>query len=147
MGQGFYCLYIISRKLLENNVEKEGVSMLRSKISIVLAPKVMKEIELIANLNTIKATEFLTIFVEESFMRKREDLLKTLQALSMEIPKDSGKTVELEDVMLPYEIKEIVIPDNCPECGETEDILGNKVLYHAGGYIHCKSCLGKFDLK
>lgn len=107
----------------------------------------MKEIEGIANENSIKSTEFLTMYIEEAFMRKKEDLIKALLGMSLEVPQTLGKTIESDDVDLPYESKEIVIPDKCPDCGETEDILGNGVLYHAGGYIHCKSCMGKFELK
>ena len=121
--------------------------MLRSKISIVLAPKVMKDIDSIAKANEIKSTEILTMFIEELYLRKREDVVKIMLEMSLEVPDNFGKIVESEEVLLPYKIKEIIIPDVCPECGETEDILGNKVLYHSDGYIHCKSCMAKIELK
>lgn len=119
--------------------------MLRQKVSIVLAPKVLMEVDVIAKTNEIKATEFMTRLVEELFIRNKKLLIDMLQDMSLDVPNNFGKLVDYNEVELPYETKEIVLPDKCPACGEFEDILGSKVLYHSGGFIHCKACLGKFD--
>jgi len=119
--------------------------MLRQKISIVLAPKVLTEINAIAKENQIKSTELTTRLVEELFIRNKKMLLELLVSMSIDLPENFGNIVDHNAIDLPFAVKEIVIPDKCPLCGESEDILGSKVLYENGGFIHCKACLGKFE--
>jgi hypothetical protein len=119
--------------------------MLRQKISIVLAPKVLTEIESIAKENCIKTTETLTRLVEELFIRNKKALLEMLAGMSLDVPTDFAKLVDHNKIELPFDVKEVVIPDKCPLCNEETDVLGSKVLYQNGGFIHCKACLGKFE--
>jgi len=115
--------------------------MLRHKISIVLAPKVLEGFETVAKNNEIKTTELLTRFVEEMF-RDKKRLMEVLADIDIEVGEDFDKP---ETIELPFKIKQIVIPDKCPACGESEDVLGNKVLYEANGIVCCKACYEKFE--
>ena len=150
---GFWNSQKITRKnsiellgLILRIIALKGVDyMLRQKISIVLAPKVLSEVDAIAKTNDIRATEFMTRLVEELFIRNKKLLIDMLQDMSLDIPANFSKLVDYNEVELPYETREIVLPEKCPACGESEDILGHKVMYHSGGFIHCKACLGKFN--
>jgi len=114
--------------------------VLRSKISIVLAPKVLDRLDGIATVNNTKSTGVLTLVIEELF-RDKKQLVALLQEIGMTIGEDFDKPDEIE---LPFECKKVVIPDKCPACGESEDILGGKVLYEADGEMCCKACYAKF---
>jgi len=115
--------------------------MLRRKISIVLAPKVLDDLDNIGRSNGIKSTEVMTKLVEELF-RHKDKLAEILAELGMTVPDGISKPEQIE---IPFKTKEIVIPDKCPACGETEDVIGNKVLYEHDVKICCKSCYGKFE--
>jgi len=117
--------------------------MLRHKISIVLAPKVLEDLDGIAKTNNIKSTEIVTKLVEELF-RKKKLLVEILAEIDLTVDYDFDKP---EVVQLPFKTKQIVIPDKCPACGETEDVLGDKVLYETDGMVYCKACYGKFKLE
>ena len=114
--------------------------MLRHKISIVLVPKVLDDLDSIAKTNNIKATEVMTRLTEELF-RKKKLLVEVLADIGIAVDDDFDKP---EAIQLPFKTKEIVIPDKCPACGETEDVLGDKVLYETDGMVCCKACYGKF---
>lgn len=114
--------------------------MLRRKISIVLAPKVLDRLDNIATVNNTKSTGVLTLVIEELF-RDRKQLIALLQEIGMSVDEDFDKPDEID---LPFEVKRVVIPDKCPACGESEDILGGKVLYEADGEVCCKACYTKF---
>jgi len=117
--------------------------MLRGKISIVLAPRVLDDLDSIGKSNGIKPTEIMTKLIEELF-RHKDKLAEILAELDMTVPEDISKPEQIE---IPFKIKEVIIPDKCPACGETEDVIGNKVLYEHDGKICCKSCYGKFELE
>ena len=114
--------------------------MLRHKISIVLAPKVLEDAKDISTANDIKPTEFFTRLIEEMFRNKKQ-LAETLANIGIEIGDVYNRQ---ETVKLPFETKQAVIPDKCPACGETEDVLGDKVLYLQGDEVCCKACYHKF---
>lgn len=114
--------------------------MLRQKLSIVLAPKVVDDANNIAAANSIKTTEFFTRLIEEMFRNKKQ-LAETLANIGI----DAGDMCDRQEtIKLPFETKQAVIPDKCPACGESEDILGDKVLYLQGNDVCCKACYNKF---